>query len=136
MTDRYHCPFCNATLNPGTKVVLRGSQGERSGLCLLSPQVGDYASVLPEELALRPGDTLRFSCPVCGADLTSPHDTQLCELLLVRDAAPLRVDFSRVYGEHATFVVVGDQVRRFGDHADKYDTVNFFGVGPRPQDAP
>jgi hypothetical protein len=45
------------------------------------------------------------------------------------NGAETLVAFSRVAGEHATFVRGPDGVRSFGEHADRYDAVNFFGEG-------
>ena len=43
------------------------------------------------------------------------------------DDPPVRVSFSRIHGEHATFLMADDRVDRFGEHADRYDNLNFFG---------
>ena len=40
---------------------------------------------------------------------------------------PGRMEFSRTYGEHATFIVDGQEVTAYGEDADDYQDVNFFG---------
>lgn len=130
MADKYYCPHCRADLNPGTKIILRVVHGDRSGLLLFSPQVGNYACVLPERFQLEPGETVAFSCPVCHASLASPSDERLGEILLSREGEELaRVNFSRVFGEQATFVIAGGRVESYGDDASSFGSVNFFGAG-------
>jgi hypothetical protein len=132
MSNNYLCPHCKASLNPGNKVILRLQRGRKKGLVLLSPQVGNYRTILPEGLELQAGDRVQLSCPVCEADLTSPVNRNLCHVLRRDDDGELlRVFFSKTYGEHATFVIHEDQIRTYGDDAALYDSVNFFGEGGR-----
>jgi hypothetical protein len=49
------------------------------------------------------------------------------------DGTTARVDFSRVGGENATFVRGPSGLRSFGEHAERYEGVNFFGVGKGDQ---
>jgi predicted RNA-binding Zn-ribbon protein involved in translation (DUF1610 family) len=130
MAKRYYCPHCRSNLNPGTKIIMRIRRGRQKGLILLSPQVGNYTSILPEEFVLRRGESVHVSCPVCGADLISPVNRKLGEVLLRQGETDfLPVYFSRTYGEQATFVVSEEKVRSYGEHADQYQHVNFFGEG-------
>ena len=130
MTVRYHCPACSGLLNPGTKVIFVVEQGANRGLMLLNPKLGDYAAVLSESFPLEVGAACGFHCPICHADLTSPHDPNLVEIhVRAADGSTGRVSFSRIFGEHATFLVTQAGVRRFGEHAARYETVNFFGAG-------
>ncbi|MCU0723373.1 MAG: hypothetical protein MUC63_07140 [Planctomycetes bacterium] len=130
MPARYRCPHCKAILNPGTKIVLRLTLGTKAGLVLLSPKVGDYTVILPEDLPMKEGDTATFQCPVCGTGLTSEVDDRFGEVLRERpDGRDEFVHFHRKFGEHATFVVSEKGVQAFGDDASRYDQVNFFGAG-------
>jgi len=130
MANEYFCPHCRSSLNPGAHVVMRIQHQKQRGLVLLSPQVGNYRRVLPEGFELRPGELFDFGCPVCGSDLTSPVNRKLGEVLLRRSAHDFaRVNFSKVAGEKATFVVESNGVHPFGIHALRYDDVNFFGEG-------
>ena len=130
MKRSFRCPRCNAALNPGTKVVLVAERGEARGLVLLSPELGNYRVVCDESFPLSEGARYVFRCPACRADLTSPQNQSLVEILL-RDerGTTARIAFSRIFGEHATFVRTTQGVRRFGEHAERYVTVNFFGAG-------
>ncbi len=130
MSNKFFCPACMAHLNPGTKIVMRISKGRKKGLILLSPQVGNYTSILPEGFGISRGEKVHFECPVCGADLTSGVDRRLSEVLLKRGEGDfLRVNFSNTYGEEATFVITDDEVRAYGSHAGQYSEFNFFGAG-------
>lgn len=130
MKRAYHCPICQGLLNPGTKVVFVIEHGSARGLVLLSPQLGDYAVVMGETLDLEPGMLCTFRCPVCHADLTSSVDEHLVEINVREpDGGLAKVNFSRIAGEHATFVRNREGVESFGEHADRYEPVNFFGAG-------
>ena len=130
MPMRYRCPHCKAILNPGTKLILRISLGGKVGLVLFSPKVGNYQVILPEDFSIKKGEKADFHCPVCEADLTSPADPLFGEVLRDNPQVGLdRVNFHKVYGEHATFVITKDEVRAYGDDAPEYQDLNFFGSG-------
>jgi hypothetical protein len=130
MRPSYFCPSCSGLLNPGTKVISVIENGENRGLILLSPELGDYAVVLAESFPIRPGSLNRFSCPICHEDLRSPVDENFVEIHREEgDGTKARVLFSRVAGEHATFVCGPQGVDSFGEHAPRYESINFFGAG-------
>jgi len=134
MARAYTCPKCGGLLNPGTKVIFVIEHGRDHGLVLLSPKLGDYAVVLGTSFPLTPGTVCTFRCPICHADLTSPINDKLVEIDSREESGlTARVDFSRVAGEHATFVRGPKGLRRFGEHASRYESVNFFGAGAREQ---
>lgn len=128
MSIKFRCPHCRAILNPSNKIVLRVSRGQTTGLVLLSPTVGDYKVIVPEELHLKNGEAVSCFCPVCGVDLTSQADARFAEILRARPkGGEERVCFHKKHGEHATFIVSKAGVKGFGGDAEKYETVNFFG---------
>ncbi len=130
MASTYHCPRCSGLLNPGTKVIFILEQGPNRGLLLLSPDLGDYAVVLAESFPIQAGTLHTFRCPICRGDLTSPGNDKLVEILCSQhDGADVRVAFSRVAGEHATFICGPRGVSSFGEHAGRYEGMNFFGAG-------
>ncbi len=131
MKNLYVCPHCGAVLNPNVKIILVVHHRGRRGLILLSPQPGNFKFVVDPgiEAILELGAAVKFACPACAADLTSPANRQFAELnLVVPGQEPRRVEFSRLYGTHATFIVSGDQVKAYGEDVDDYRRVNFFGV--------
>jgi hypothetical protein len=115
-------------LNPGTKVIFVIESEAKRGLLLLSPELGDYAVVLAESFPLAPGSVNNFACPICQHDLASPSTRNFVEILCRQaDGTEARVAFSRVAGEHATFVRGPSGVESFGEHAERYENGNFFG---------
>jgi hypothetical protein len=130
MKRTYFCPKCRATLNPSVKLILTMAKGRRRSLILLSPKPGDYSVILPGDFTLRDGDEVEFFCPVCGASLRSEASAHLTELgFRLEDGTKGRVNFSRKFGEHATYFVTREQVRSYGENAAIYGDANFFGAG-------
>jgi len=130
MRRRYYCPECNAALNPNVKVILMARRNNRSGLILLSPQPGNYQSIVSEDFPLEFGDLIEFHCPVCGVSLTSDENDNLATL--VYRFSPGRegtVFFARRFGEHATYLVFNNEVQTFGENALPNSHMNFFGSG-------
>jgi hypothetical protein len=132
MKRAYICPHCDGLLNPGTKIVLKAVKDLNVGLFLFSPQVGNYNLVMPDDFRLAIGERVTFYCPICAADLTSDADPDLAVLDCdMQGKQRFEVHFSRIFGRHATFVVRDGQVQRFGEHAESYQAVNFFGEGEK-----
>ena len=129
MGRSYYCPHCRKLLNPGTKVIFLVENGPEMELVLLSANLGDYSVVTSRSMSLLDGAIYTFRCPLCRADLTSSENDKLVDLLsrAGEDESPVRVSFSRIHGEHATFLMADDGIDRFGEHADRYDQLNFFG---------
>jgi hypothetical protein len=102
----------------------------RSGLILLSPQPGNYQSIVSEDFPLEFGDLIEFHCPVCSVSLTADENDNLATL--VYRFSPGRegtVFFSRRFGEHATYLVFNNEVQTFGENALPNSHMNFFGSG-------
>jgi RNase P subunit RPR2 len=132
MKRTYFCPTCKAILNPNVKIILTLSSGRRRSLILLSPQPGNYSVILPSDVALRRGEEVDFFCPACGTSLRSEANPHLAEIgFRLEDGTRGRVNFSRKYGEHATYFVTKEWVRSYGENAAIYGDANFFGAGVR-----
>ncbi len=130
MKRTYLCPHCKATLNPGTKIILRAELEGKVGLFLFSPRPGNYDVVIPDGFRVRQQDTVAFSCPVCSRDLTSGHDPNLAEIGFTSTSGLIgTVAFSRVFGRHASYFITAEQVRSYGEHAANRG-INFWGEGP------
>ena len=130
MEYRYTCPHCSGLLNPGGNVIfVVESQFDRD-LFLLSPNPGDYNLVHRSSFPLVKGEHYTFRCPLCREDLRSAIAEDLVEILLENsEGEKFHVNFSRVYGERATFFRAKGKTEKFGEHAASYDTFNFFGAG-------
>ncbi len=130
MKRTYYCPKCNATLNPNVKIILVAKKRQRRGMVLFSPNPGNYKAVVAEDLNIQNGDKVSFFCPICQADLLSSIDKNLAEISFKQsNGTEGKVNFSRIFGEEATFFVTREQVRSFGSNAEIYGAINFFGEG-------
>lgn len=130
MKNKFVCPHCQGVLNPNVKILLLVDAGRARGLVLLSPQPGNYKYLCDDSLEkyLHRGEIVGFSCPLCHADLTSARDAQLAVLDLHVGSHPVRrVEFSRVFGTHATFIISEGEIDAYGEDAEGYDARNFFG---------
>jgi len=124
----YSCIGCGTVLNPSAKIILKARLEKRQGLLLFSPRPGNYDVHIPSDFPLRKGDRVEFSCPVCGADLTSPRGDQWAELQF-QSSEEIRgtVLFSKVYGVHATCFITEETLRWYGEDANP--ALNFYGEG-------
>ncbi len=128
MKKTYLCPHCNAVLNPNEKIVFIVDDGDQRGLLLLSAKPGDYRLIADPNFPLVKGRVATFICPVCTKSLTSPVNDNFVEIKLDQGGNALStVEFSRVFGEHATFILDGREMAAFGEDADDLDDINFFG---------
>jgi len=116
----YRCPKCEAMLNPESGIVLVASREDQRVLAGFHPEPGNYEVHFPPEITIEKGDRWAFSCPVCHADLVSEQNENLCALDLRVGEERKQVLFSRIAGEHATYVVAGGDVEQHGDDALSY----------------
>ncbi len=130
MKNTFACPHCNSVLNPSIKVLLAVKYNRKQGMILLSPQPGNYKYICDPSVSavMKPGSRLNFHCPVCAADLTSPAKKDFVELHLLDPNGSIRkVEFSRILGTHATFIIDGDEVTPYGKNVEDFGPTNFFG---------
>ena len=130
MKRRYFCPACDANLNPNVKIILMVRRNGDEGLILLSPQPGNYQTILSDELTLTDNDLVSFHCPVCGVSLTNEKDNNMAQIAFRFSNGRVGiVYFSRKYGHHATYFVTDEQIEAYGDDAMPQQHMNFFGSG-------
>jgi len=134
MGRSYYCPHCRRMLNPGTKVIFLVENGDDRELMLLSAKLGEYSAVYSRSMKFEEGKIYTFRCPMCRSDLTSSLDEKLVDILTESDEdIMVRVSFSRVFGEQATFLRAPDGINTYGEHASRYEGVNFFGATADPE---
>jgi len=122
MSWEYSCPQCKVMLNPEHSVILAMQRDNVRMLVGLDPQLGKYEVKLPPDVVVEEGSRWDFSCPVCQAMLDSNDNPDLCELELSMDDGPLRILFSRIAGEHATFVLNETTLNeKHGKDSGRYD---------------
>jgi hypothetical protein len=123
MNRIYRCTACGSVVSPGGQmVVLVGIFGGAQMLIGFHPEPGNYELYAPPGAELERGDSWLFHCPVCHSSLVSELDPNLCALDLEEGGLLKRVLFSRVCGEHATFVIAdnGEPIAH-GDDRDAYE---------------
>ena len=122
MSWEYCCPRCKVMLNPTRSVILCAAHKKTRVMIGLSPQLGKYNVYLPPGVEAKDGQVWDFSCPMCHESLRTDPDSKLCELGLCVEGDNIKVLFSRVAGEHATFVINKEKkARKYGEHKDRYD---------------
>ena len=128
MKTTFKCPHCQGVINPREYLILIIEYKSKRGLILLSPNPGDYHSIWDESFdqhVVR-GEPVDFYCPICDAGLQTPASDKLVELDMItpgeKDGKAL---FSRILGEHATFVLDGDQIIPYGRDANRFENLNF-----------
>jgi hypothetical protein len=107
-------------LNPEATIILVAARGEHRVLAGFHPEPGNYEVHFPPEITIEKGDRWSFSCPVCHVDLVSAKNENLCVLDLREGEEDKCVLFSRIAGEHATYVVAGETVEEHGEDALSY----------------
>lgn len=120
MRMSYSCPHCGAVLNPDVSIMLIGTHAGRSIMIGFHPVPGNYRISLPPGVEIDAGSNWDFTCPLCRESLVSEVSDQLCCLDMVMGEDHHRVYFSRVAGEHATFVISAEGIERFGEHAERH----------------
>ncbi len=121
MSTNFYCPACQAMLNPESAIILVATQSGRRMLLGLHPEPGNYEVYLPDGVTLEKGTVWDFACPVCHADLAVAGQPNLCAIDLRGPKESHKVFFSRIAGEHATYLVnSGGEVRQLGDAAKTY----------------
>lgn len=122
MSWEYCCPKCKTNLNPGTAIILKASCCGNHCLIGMNPQPGKYDIYLPPKVTCQDGSIWDFYCPMCQENLKNDEDAKLAELELVLEGDNLRILFSRVAGEHATFIMHEAMLKeRYGKDAENYD---------------
>ena len=121
MSWEYSCPRCRASLNPARTIVLKMSRDDVTCLIGMHPQPGKYEIYLPPNVTTEDGTAWDFSCPLCSEALMTEHEPNLCELDLTVDDHKVKILFSRIAGEHATFLCPEDRpCEEYGEDAERY----------------
>ncbi|MFC2089849.1 hypothetical protein ACFLT1_03660 [Bacteroidota bacterium] len=126
MKNQFVCPHCRGHLLVREKVVFKVRNAKKkNGLLLLSPEIGNYTSHTHPEFEYSEGDPLDFYCPLCSHILSTTIDKNLIYVLMIDDQQVEHdIYFSRIIGEHSTYLVTGDTVEAAGEHSGKYTYFN------------
>jgi len=125
MDLKYSCPDCNAVLNPGANIILMGRHEGLNMLFAFHPEPGIYDFETPHTEYLNAGDLWEFYCPVCQKSLAVPDEENLAVIDMTDGVGNWhKVIFSRIAGEHATYVVTKGKelsVEEYGSDLSNYD---------------
>lgn len=118
----YLCPKCKKPLRVNKHIILLAEKSDRQkGLLLFEPELGDYNFLKHSSFSLKTGENLRFSCPICHADLQSAEES-FSEIILKETSGEIfAVRFSGRVGEQATYKMKEGQItEHFGPDSEKY----------------
>lgn len=124
MKTDFICPKCSNLLNVGDNVVFSTrNKAKMEGLILLHPEMGNYALVKHPSFEIREGEILEFRCPYCGEILQSERHENLARIAIRDEHGNMgEVHFSRIAGQHCTYMIIGENMEIFGkDASDYYD---------------
>lgn len=122
MKTDFLCPHCSNILNVGENVVFSTTNKDnKEGLILLHPEMGNYSLVKHPSFQFNKGDLLEFRCPFCKAILQSDKHENLAKILIRDEAGNIgEVHFSRISGQHSTYMIIGEHLEVFGRDASDY----------------
>ncbi len=127
MKKNYHCPHCRAILNPNVKIIFVVVREERRGLMLLNAARGLRAD-RGRGFSAERRRSRRFPLSRLRRGSGLRIFDALREIVMSEGSSEdVKVEFSRIYGEHATFIVDGKDVTSFGENAHDFQDINFFG---------
>ncbi len=125
----YLCPHCRSYLRVWNNIILIVKSESRNlqSILLLNPGIGNYNLIHHSSIEFSEGEMLDFICPVCRADLTATgiHRNLVRIILIDEKNTEFDVYFSKICGEHSTFVIHKDDiVEKHGEDSSSY--VNYF----------
>ncbi len=129
LKNNYSCPACGAYLRIWNNIIFTFSSadGEKRGILLLNPRLGNYKITAHSSLHLEEGEKVDFFCPVCHGNLTATDiNENLVRIHMSDDEGnDFDVYFSRICGEESTFKIQNNNIiSKYGKDDSYY--VNYF----------
>jgi hypothetical protein len=126
----FFCPRCKDQIRVGEHLIFKvKNRAKQSALLLLSPQIGNYASIKHPSFEIKKGEPLEFYCPICNGALKSDIHQNLAYVIMKDESGKyFEVYFSQIEGEHSTFETDGESVHRAGEDAGRY---TYFKIGDK-----
>ena len=118
---KYSCPKCTAGLSRDGEVMLTMTRntGEKTNL-ILHPKPGVYGYYCNPPLALEDGELVECYCPYCWETLKSESFANFVSLKLHKlDGVAVKVLFSRLVGQHKTYIVNEEFTEKYGNGSKK-----------------
>ena len=125
---QYYCPYCSAHLNVnGYIVLLLKKKYGKSGIILMSEELGDYTFYLNPQIKFTEGEKAHFYCSCCGKSLEFEDDENLVRIFKVdENGEEHTVIFSAIFGEKLSYKISEERKLSFGEHAMKYMDPEWF----------
>jgi hypothetical protein len=122
------CPHCRGHLRVGENIIFKiRNKQKKWGLLLLNTKIGNYSSSKHPGFIVKDGEEVEFACPLCSSILKSDIHLNLVKVIMIDEKGDeFDVYFSKVKGEHSTFLTKGDVLGTAGEDAGKY---TYFKVG-------
>jgi len=125
---QYHCTYCSALLNVNGFLVLSVKRShDRSGLVLLSDEIGDYNVHINPDISFEEGEKAHFHCPCCSKSLEYENNENLVKIFKTDENGEQHtVIFSAIFGERLTYKLSEERQLSYGEHATKYADPEWF----------
>ena len=122
MGNNFLCPQCFGHLKVGDSLVFSTrTKEDRSGLILMSPQLGNYKVNNHPSFDFKEGDYVEFFCPICHVQLTSEKNENLAKVIMIDDdLKESEILFSKIAGEKCTYKIVDGNIEEFGKDSSRY----------------
>ena len=112
----YHCTKCDEKLSKNNQVLFNVSRSNNSLVKLyLDPKPRSYKYKCMPWVDFKEEETVDFVCPHCNSSLISEKYPNFIKIILkVTDKVVFDVFFSRIYGDHRTYVGIEDFEEEYG----------------------
>lgn len=119
----YICPKCKEQLNENGKVILNVFRSNKENIKIyLDPKPHSYNIICEPVIEFQQNEIVDFICPNCNENLQSDEYEKFVRITLkVTTGVYFDVFFSRVYGDHRTFVGIEDFKEEYGDKIKSKD---------------
>lgn len=129
LKTNYFCPACGSFLRVWNNIILiaKSSTGEKKGILLLNPSLGNFSVTAHSSLQLEQGEKVDFLCPVCHKNLAATDINENLIRISMTDLEDKHYDvyFSRICGQQSTFKISDNNIiEKFGKDDSHY--VNYF----------
>ena len=120
------CPHCQGHLRVSNSIIfLTKTTKGRSGLLLISPDLGDYSVKMhPTYNNFEEGEVVNFICPICYENLDAEeYDKNLAKIVMQEeDGKESTIVFSKIVGEKCTYQITEGNIKSYGNNSKEYDS--------------
>jgi hypothetical protein len=113
----YYCPSCDKKLSENNEVVFNVVRLNNSVLKIyLEPKPRSYKFRSEHSVSFKEKEVVDFCCPHCKTNLVSKKYPNFVKIILkVTHNVLFDVYFSRIHGDHRTYVGIEDFEEEYGD---------------------